>query len=215
MKERFKAIFLDWNGTLSNNEFFDHLRDSNNPNTHLRELLERTLNDELWPTLAKPWMRGDLRTEDIARAISEKSGIPYETVFSEIVEGSKKMQIDKEVLELVSQIRETGTKVLIATGNVDAFDRWTVPALDLENKFDGILNSYSLRALKKDRDEDGGSLFFKDYLMANGLSPEECVIIDDMQDDEGIIESFGMKFVKLTNNENLADELQTILADLT
>jgi FMN phosphatase YigB (HAD superfamily) len=214
MPERCKTVFLDWNGTLSRSEFFDHLKDPDHPNSNLHEVLEDTLNLELWPSLAKPWMRGELKTEDIAQAMADRSGVPYDTVFQEIVEGSKSVKIDQEVLEVVSRIRENGVKVLIATGNVDAFDRWTVPALGLEEHFDGIINSYALQVLKKDRDEDGNSLFFREFFEAHDISPEECIIIDDMQDEEGVIESFGMKLVRLAPDMSLSEELNKILRDI-
>ncbi len=214
MRNKYKAVFIDWNGTLSKSEFFDHLKDFENSNSHLYDLLEHTLYTELWPTLAKPWMLGRLRTEDITQAISNKTGIPYDIVFREIILGSKKLAIDEDSLNLVAKIRERGVKVLIATGNVDAFDRWTVPALGLKNKFDGILNSYTLGVMKKDRDKDGTSLFFRGFLASNNILAEECVIIDDMKDKKGVMTSFGIKFVQLHLNTCLAVELSAILHEI-
>jgi hypothetical protein len=61
---------------------------------------------------------------------------------------------------------------------MDAFARWTVPALHLGAIFDAILDSASLGALKGDV-ADGQSLLFGPWLSDQRIAPCEAVLVDD------------------------------------
>lgn len=206
-----KLVFVDWYGTLSNSTFWGHIP-STDPNLYpLRQAAEATLFGEL-SDLVIPWMKGQHTTEQIVSIISQKSSHSEEQLFSQFVLSAKQMIIDPEVVALVEQLRNSGTKVVIATDNMDSFARWTTPALNLTNHFDGILNSYEQKALKKDFDSSGQSLFFGNYLKENNLRPEECVLIDDSDDKNGNLQKLGIVYQKIRKSSELKNVFSSIIS---
>lgn len=57
MPERYKAVFVDWEGTLSTSGFWDLLK-GDVDNVEMYEQLETSLSERLWPEISKPWMLG-------------------------------------------------------------------------------------------------------------------------------------------------------------
>ncbi len=204
-----KTIFIDWYGTLSDSTFWGHIPSTDIDLYPLRLAAESTLFGELTGLIA-PWMRGGYTTEEIVSNISQKSSFSEELLLSQFTLSTKKMVVDPDVLALVDRLRGAGTKVVIATDNMDSFSRWTTPALSLAQHFDGILNSYQLKALKKDFNSQGQSLFFGSYLQENDLRPDECILIDDSEDRDGNIQKFGIEYIKI----NQSTELKAILASI-
>lgn len=82
---------------------------------------------------------------------------------------------------------------------MDTFVRWTVPALNLAQHFDAILDSYSLRALKRDKDELGQSKFFGKLLSKNRIDPTSTVLIDDGAHN-AVVKDFGIQFIHASSN---------------
>ncbi len=122
------------------------------------------------------------------------------------------MNIDsKKSIHLINQLRATGTKVVLATDNMDSFVRWTIPALGLTNYFDDILDSFSLKALKRDFDEQGNSRFFSGYLSKNNLLPTDCVLIDDSPDIDNNLTTWGITYRQIDPIVGLEQELKKIL----
>jgi FMN phosphatase YigB (HAD superfamily) len=81
-------------------------------------------------------------------------------------------------VDSLQAIREQGIKVVLATDNMDAFCRWTVPAMHLGGIFDAILDSASLGVLKDDL-VGGRSPFFGPWLSDQRIAPSEAVLVDD------------------------------------
>ncbi len=94
---------------------------------------------------------------------------------------------------------------------MDSFTRWTATSLSLDNHFDGVLNSYDIKALKEDFSENGKSLFFSQFLAKNNFDPQECILIDDSNDVDNRINIFGIQYLKIEKSS----ELEEILNKLT
>lgn len=71
--------------------------------------------------------------------------------------------VSEDIVPIIKIIQSRNIKVLIATDNMDCFHRWTTKALDLNNIFDGILNSYYLKVRKNDF-LNNTSLFFDPFM---------------------------------------------------
>lgn len=210
-KKQYKVVFLDWNGTISSSKFWGHLEDINHPNNRLFSKIESVLFGKL-RHLLKPWMTGQTTSEKVIRQISDKTDLSYEMVMKEFIESCKQMKFGSGNLnKLIQQLRASGTKVVIATDNMDSFPRWTIPSLALTDMFDDILDSYTLKAMKGDFDENGKNLFFSDYLSKNNIQPGESTLIDDSEDKENRIANIGIEYRKIEPIVGLEPELVSIL----
>ena len=115
--------------------------------------------------------------------------------------------IHDNTLELIQDIRNKGIKVVLATDNMDVFESYTVPALDLQKYFDDILSSSTLRCLKADLDEADQLIFFQSWLSQQGLSIEEAVLIDDSVKNKNFFEGKGLCFLPVNPDYCVIDHL--------
>ncbi len=196
-----KVIFIDWYKTLSSSVFWQHLEDIK-PNIY-KKVVSAYL--ETHGSLINPWMRGEFTAEQICKKIADSAQEDYELVLDSLKQSAQDMKFDDpSILKLISQVRHTGIKIVIATDNMDTFNRWTVPSLQLNKHFDGILNSWKLKTLKG----DSCSRFFGQYISNNHLSPDECVIIDDSEDKNNTIARYGIKYIQITSPSEVSDILK-------
>lgn len=203
-----KIVFLDWSGTLSKSKFWGHLEVSD---SDLFIKLENNLFKKNIDLL-KPWMRGETTSEDIIRQISDETHLKYKNIFEEFIKGCKQMRfVDSKIPFLVKQLQKKGTKVYVATDNMDSFDRWTVPAMKLDELFDGIINSFPIKALKHDFNEGGKSLFFDSILFKEGVNPDETVLIDDSEDKENKLTNYGINYRRISEKRTLLYELDDLI----
>jgi len=157
-------------------------------------------------------MKGELTSEDIVKKIANETNLEYKNVFDEFIKGCTLMEfVDDKVPNLIKKLKTKGIKIYIASNNMDSFDRWTIPAMKLENIFDGIINSFPIKALKHDFDEKGTSLFFDSVLKKEGMRPEETILIDDSEDKENRLTNFGMDYRRISDQKTLVDELSGLL----
>lgn len=157
-------------------------------------------------------MKGELTSENVIKKISDETGLNYKKVFDEFVRGCELMEfVDPKVPSLVKKLQKKGVKVYIASNNMDSFDRWTIPAMKLDKLFDGIINSFPIKALKHDFTDDGISLFFREVLKKEAVKPAETVLIDDSEDKEGKLSSFGIGYVRISDQKTLIDTLTELV----
>lgn len=205
-----KVIFLDWNGTLSDSLFWDHLKNSKIDEE--RDLLK------IWETsmfsnkkeFINDWMRGKYTTEEVLKNVSTDTKTNYDRLLKEFVKGCESMELSSpQIIPLVHKLQEKGIKVVIATNNMDCFTRWTIPAMKLNIVFDEIINSSDQKALKKDLDSEGKSLFFKDFFTRNKIDMKDCVFIDDSVDHDNTISNMGIKYIQIDSSKELPKILST------
>jgi FMN phosphatase YigB (HAD superfamily) len=144
-------------------------------------------------TIVKDWMRGLFNSETAVHKISLNTLVPYQIIMDELIVSAKSMKFnDTGIVDQIKSLRKAGVKVVIATDNMDTFKRWTVPAMELEQLFDDIIDSYSKKALKTDFIK-GNNLFFKDYIKKSKIKPGESILIDDSE-NAAAVERLGIKF---------------------
>lgn len=210
-----KIVFIDWHNTLCNYKFFWHLEKSDNKSQN--ELFKIT-TDSLFVKntslcLIPDWLRGKYTSEQIFKDLSKNISVDFDIIFNEFVKSYKDMElISPNIPNLIKKLKRKGIKFYLATDNMDSFERWVVPELKLDKLFDGILNSYNLKALKMDVDEDGNSLFFKDILKKNGVIPSETILFDDSEDKDERLAKYGINYIRINEDNNLESNLLKLLS---
>lgn len=211
----YNVVFIDWNGTLSTSKFWGHLEKSGPNEKKLFEKIEKTLFGKL-RHLLKPWMRGELRSEEVINQMCRKSNLDYKKVMDEFIKGCEQMEfVTDNCIKKIGQIRDKGTKVVIATDNMDSFIRWTVPKMKLDSIFDKILDSSSIKALKNDFSSSGQSLFFDKYFQKNKLLRGDCLLIDDSEDKENKIQTYGIDYLQIDAEVGIEPALDKILLEMS
>ena len=203
----YKVVFLDWFKTLSDSLFWEKWANNSKYSKDLLKIQAYMFSNG--NTIVKDWMRGQLDAETAVRKISRNTLVPYQTIMDELIASAEAMNFkDTHVVDNIKILRESGLKVVIATDNMDTFIRWTVPAMGLEPMFDGIIDSYSKKALKTDF-SGGDNLFFKEYLEKTNLKPGESILIDDSK--EAItVENIGIKFMHFDGSRSLSGLLRDL-----
>lgn len=206
----YKTIFFDWNGTLSTSLFWDQWKDPLHPRHDWYAPLSRYLLGENMPVVME-WMRGKVTAEDIAALLGNRFGYSQEIIFQDLKESCEAMRlVSDEVIPLVQKLRESGTKCVIATDNMDTFTRFTVPRLRLSEHFDGVLNSFDIGLLKFDTEGDSIP-FFDDYLEKNNLSCNDVVLIDDCIDKSGVYKKFGFDILQIFSPDDFVGKLNQLV----
>lgn len=204
-----KTIFLDWNGTLSDSIFWDHLKNSDDEGKRLLKIWETSLFSNNKDFINK-WMRGKYTTEEVLEIVSKDTKTEYKKLLKEFVKGCESMELSSpQIIPLISKLQKKGTKIVIATNNMDCFTRWTVPTMKLNTVFDEIINSSDQKALKKDLDSNGNSLFFKDFFERNKIYMKDCVFIDDSIDHDNTISNMGIRYIQIDSSKELPKLLST------
>ena len=208
-----KVIFIDWNRTLSFDLFWGHLKNPEHPNhRHLAPIEEWLFVENR--ELIGPWMRGDVSVEDIVARMSKDTNISAKVILQELRHSCEVMQYCIVGLEkLVHEIRDRGIRVIIATDNMDTFTRFTVPALKIDQVFDGYINSHDIKCLKDDDEPADRIPFFDDFLARNELEYADAVLLDDSPDKSGKYQKLGFDRVLIDSPETLQKTLETYAYD--
>lgn len=207
MMERKKALFFDWDGTLSLSRFWQQLEDPSHENHSLAPYIQEYLfskNKEL----VRDWMVGNLNSEDISKKLSQVLNVDQNIILEELKISCNSMKlVSNNVLAIVDDIRNR-VITAIATDNMDTFTRWTAPSMNLAKHFDGILNSFDLGTSKRNV-----HAFFEDFLEQFGVNPSDCTIIDDSEDKNGAMTNYGFRYVKINRGE-LIPNLELLIREL-
>lgn len=162
-------------------------------------------------SIINPWMKGELSVDDIVGQMSQDIGIASEVILGELRRSCEEMQYSIDNLEdIIKQIQARGIKVVIATDNMDTFSLFTAPAMNLNKKFDGILNSHDIGYLKDDDQPDDRILFFDQYLAKNGWRYTDAILLDGSSDKSGNYEKLGFDRVEIDSPKILKQELERL-----
>jgi FMN phosphatase YigB (HAD superfamily) len=203
-----KVLLIDWFKTLSYSKFWGHLEIHNNERFKLIEnFLFSPQNN-----LARSWMTGKFASENVIKIISNKLRIPYKKLFKDFTDSCRSMEFsDKDIPDIVRELREQGNKVYIFSDNMDSLDRWTSPALQLNKLFNGIINSFNVGYLKNDVDKSGKSFFIKEMLKKEKFKNKDLLLFDDHVSTIKLFKTFGIKGIAVTERNNLKKALERII----
>jgi FMN phosphatase YigB (HAD superfamily) len=138
----------------------------------------------------------------------DDTGIEQNIIFNELIKSYKQMKyVSEEIPELINKIRAKGIKVIIATDNMDMFERFAVPAMKLNELFDGVLVSCNLKFMKGDI-KNNSIPFFDEYLNKHNLDYKDVVLLDDRIEDKGAYNKLGLQVIQITGHEKLISVLK-------
>jgi FMN phosphatase YigB (HAD superfamily) len=157
-------------------------------------------------------MRGEYTSETIVQKCAGELGIDYTYAMNQFVKSAQNMKfVSDKTPEIIKKLRNKGIKVVLITDNLDSFSRWTISAMHLDEIFDDILNSWDLKVLKSEFDEQGNSLFFSPYLKKHALKPQDCLIIDSLEDVDDKFVKLGFKYKKVSSPDETLPLLEGLL----
>ena len=191
-------LFCDFDGTLCHDRYWRSL-----PPDEYEKVQELLFKDST--ILVNDWMRGKYSAEEINQIVSKKTGIPFEKLWNIFVDDCKTIYVSKEILETLHRLRNQYTVILI-TGNMDSFSRFTQPALALENYFDYISNSFYEGIHKTD---NRGEIFLK-YAEKYSVPIQNCIVIDDSKNVCKIFNELGGTAYFVTQDQNILYYLEKL-----
>ncbi|MFA5954137.1 MAG: hypothetical protein WC817_01190 [Patescibacteria group bacterium] len=172
-------LFCDFDGTLCFDRYWRSLPPEDN------EKIQKLLFGED-RTMVDGWMKGEYTAEEVNKFVAGQIGVPFEKLWNVFVEDCRTMKVSEQALKKLHTLRDRFTVVLL-TGNMDSFSRFTVPALQLEKYFDLISNSHSER--KHKTDNEGG--LFVEYARKLEVSLKDCLLVDNSPEACALFENLG------------------------
>ncbi len=199
-----KVVFIDWDGTLCFSRFWETLS-AKNP-TFSQVVADFFVTEK---EMIKNWMRGKHTSEEINKLLSERANLPEKEVWESFVSDCQKMKVDNKTIEIIQKLRKKHNVILI-TGNMDCFSRFTVPSLKLDRLFDRVINSYDTGMLKTD---DNGKQFFNCLNVYNS-NISESYLIEDSANTCEVFTKLGGKALKVNKKEDTLTHLNKFLEEL-
>lgn len=184
-------LFIDFDGTLCHDRFWRSLESNE------RDRVQKYLFEEN-SSIVSDWMNGKHTSEDVHKIISDDLHIEYQKLWDIFVSDCRTMQVKKEDLIAISNLRKKYHTILI-TENMDCFDRFTVPSLKLHDYFDYIVNSYNEKLSKSDV---SGTLFLK-IINEKRADLTKSILIDNSENVCAIFSQLGGTSNLATPKENL------------
>jgi FMN phosphatase YigB (HAD superfamily) len=171
------AIFVDWNGVLSNEPFWSSIL--GNPRHHLYREINvacKHLFDEQNIHLVHAWMRGAVDASQIAEALSiqTRNRVQPSYLLRKLYRDCRRMNCNQELLSVLQDAKRSCFLVL-ATDNMDCFSDQVLQIDDVRRSFDAILSSSVIGTLKSDSIER----FFGPWLNAHAIPFERALLLDD------------------------------------
>lgn len=200
-----QLLFVDFDGVLSHTYFWHSLKNLNHPLHDYADCIDDFLfkqNREL----INEWMVGKHTSEDINQFIAENLNIPYSQLFDVFKKDCANMKISKNILKKLAELKQK-YYLILATGNMDSFDRFTLPAeKELSQVFDEIHNSFNFGLLKT----SNGGEYFKNVVINKKVAFDHCYLIDDSQKTCNLFESLGGKAYCTKKEDEVLDCLDLL-----
>ncbi len=206
MRERTHVVFLDWDGTLCTGRFWGSLRTGAEAERETYEIVQRLLFGEEKERV-RAWMRGTLSSEDVCDWLAPQVPIGREALWRALAADCAAMPFDPALRLRAERLREVAY-VVLATGNMDCFTRFTVPALGLDASFDRILNTADLGYLKTERDGE----MFRACLADYGVPMNRAILVEDALHTCASFEKWGGTAYRVSGPEETARRLDEITA---
>jgi len=193
---------MDWDGTLCWSRFWESLIKTN---PEFSQVVDNFFISE--KEIIADWMKGKITSEKINKLISQKTGLSESELWQTFVSDCENMEIDSRILALIKKLREKYLIILV-TGNMDCFTRFTVPALGLDRIFNLIINSADIGYLK---DEHSGKIFIDCLRQFNINDISNAYLLEDSKKVCDIFSQLGGRSMKVNNKEDTIKYLKTLL----
>ena len=203
-----KVIFIDWYKTLCSQMFIDDT--FINDSIVLSQFKEQLF--DVNKDLLHSWVRGHCCASDVVDYIFPNMENKKEFLDT-LSSNCKQVKFDdNRYISVVSNLKNAGYRVVLATDNMDLFYDNTISNLKLDVLFDDIISSHKLHSMKRDV-VDNKLPFFENYLLLQNLTYSDVVLIDDNLLNIEACKACGMHAVHVTNNEDVINTLERFLAD--
>lgn len=199
-----RVVFVDWHGVLSNRRLwanFDISPEDKQP-------FERNLNDLFSSHLIDEWMRGRCTAEQIAAHLLldiDDSRLSVQRVVDHAISQMIAVKMRERLRKLLWRLRKTHA-VVLATDNMDVFDRAATRRNDIRRTFDDYLNSCYVGALK----DESPTRFFGDWLDAYGLGFADATLIDDRQTNGRGFVHHGGRFIHFNGSKDCWSQIESL-----
>lgn len=200
----FKAVLWDFGGVIFTSPFesFNIYEQTNElPADFIRGLNATNPDTNAWARFE----RNELSVPDFAAAFEAEAQAAGHTLDAVAVLGALKGEIRPQMLAAIDAIRTAGLMTAGLTNNFSPME--SVAWLD---KFDFIIESSRAGVRKPD------PRFYEIACESLGVSPSECVFLDDLGINLKPARAMGMTTIKVVNPDSalaeLADHLQIALS---
>lgn len=200
-----RVVFVDWHGVLSERRLWANL----DVHPEDRQTFERNMNRLFGSHLVDEWMRGKCTAEQVAALLlldTDSSRLSVEEVVHHAFTQMSEVKMKKRLRPLLKRLRETHA-VVLATDNMDVFDRAATRRRDIRRHFDDYLNSCYVGALK----DESPARFFGEWLDAYGLGFEDAILIDDRQTNGRRFEEHGGRFIFFNGSGDCWSEIESLV----
>jgi len=185
--------------------------------THKKEvtlkILAKIFNKDLqeisnfYKTLEDDWVTGKIKDKEVVYRF--KTRFSSNQSIDEILNTWEKhyekiTKVNKEVLQLVDDLRTQGYKVYLLSDTTDLHHRLNLKR-DLFDHFDQVFASF-IEGKRKTKTD-----FFEHFLEQTGLEPIECFFIDDRKENLKIARQVGMHSILFKNYQDLSNTLKRYL----
>jgi len=191
-------LFVDFDGTICFDKYWRSL-----PLEKYDQIQNFIFGED--KTILNSWMKGEYTAEEINKIVADKIDIPYEELWGLFMLDCNTMQVPPEILEKLNSLRKKYVVILI-TGNMDSFTRFTVPSLHLDTFFDHINNSFFHKSFK---DDNGGKIFVE-YADALVVPIGNCILMDNSVKTCEIFTVLGGKACLITPEQDIMSYLDDL-----
>lgn len=163
-----KAVFFDFGGVIAEEGFRDGMRAIAISSGLEPDAFFRLADDLIYET---GYVLGKEKEENFWNALRERSGVRFSnTILREEI--LKRFTIRRDVLKIISELRDMGIKVYILSDQTNWLDELNEKE-GFYSAFDGIFNSYHMGKGKRDPS------VFMDICSELRIEPQEALFIDD------------------------------------
>ena len=161
------CVIFDFGDTLSSQPYFRELG---------LEFLQ-VVDTKIWgdgaASWCDPWVRGELKSEDIAGYLAGLTGITPARILDALDAGCANLQLHPAIWRFARAQRIQGRKTALVTLNMDVFSRVIVPSLGFSQVFDAVINSSDYRI------GDKVQLWELAFAQLDGCTFANSLLIDD------------------------------------
>ncbi|HOV14459.1 MAG TPA: hypothetical protein PK771_09265 [Spirochaetota bacterium] len=190
MKSTVKCFIFDYYKTLANDNYF------NLPEEYDSKISESLYRNENFKELLDDWWIGKINSNDIVNHLSKELLLSPKFLLDNLKFQARNMKLNRSVFRFSKQVRSKGYFTAIATINSDIFNSDVIPGLELNKYFDCIINSFDYKIAEK-------HILCKIAMdkIDKNLNYNDCLLIDDTEENVNKFISMGGKGYRYTNDE--------------
>ena len=168
-----------------------------------QEIFKIVFLDKRWPQLD----RGTLLGEDYMKSLIEANPKYEREIIQTFSNWYDMLKVKEDSVEFLKELKQKGYKIYILSN----FAGKEYERLEKENDFfkliDGKIISYAVKKIKPEKE------IYDLLLNTYNLKAEECVFLDDLQNNIDGAESVGIHGIVFKNLAYAKSELKKIIAD--